>query len=290
MYKKLKYYLEKPFPMLETKREKIGISFNIGFFVSIFLLIFQPFGIGVNTNSIALIGITLGYGLITFFSVAITTIFLPVILPNFFNPDKWSIKHHLILSFVNLALIAIGNWTYSIILSDDVHHHTLTAYLFNTLAVGFFPVIFSVLFYDNKFSNKNKHIADETNSIINARKIQQENTEHHFKSAVKSESISLFPSDIVCIKAEGNYCNFFFIKDKVLTKELLRIPLKLVEEELDKESKIMRCHRSWLINIDKVQSLSGTARNITLTMEYCKFLVPVSRNYANIVTKVLRHI
>jgi len=289
MFNKLKTYLNKPFPMLETTREKIGIAFYFGFFVFMFLLIFQPFGLGEYADTI--VWVTAGFGLITFLSVVITTFGLRILKSDITNPDTWSIKHHLLLSFTNLTVIAIGNWAYSLlVLPGKIHHHTLFGYLFITLAVGIIPVILSVLFYDNRLSNKNKHLADETTDIIHARKQQQENPVHHFESSVKSESVSLRTSDIICIKAEGNYCSFYFIKNDVLTKKLLRISLKLVEKELETEPRILRCHRSWLINPDKVQSLSGTARNISLSMEYCKFSIPVSRNYANIVTNVLRHI
>lgn len=289
MFDKLKKYLNKPFPMLETTREKIGIAFYFGFFVFLFLLIFQPFGLGEYTDTI--VRVTAGFGLITFLSVIITTFGLRLLKSDITSPDTWSIKHHLILSFVNLTVIALGNWAYSsMFLSGKIHPHTLFSYLFITLAVGIFPVILSVYYYDNRLTNKNRHLANETTGIIRARKQQHENKVNHFESSVKSESFSVLSSNIICIKAEGNYCSFYFLEKDVLQKKLLRIPLKSVENELETAPGIMRCHRSWLVNPEKVQSVSGTARSISLTMEYCDFKVPVSRNYANMVTSVLRHI
>ena len=275
--------------MPETTKEKIGIAFYFGLFVFIFLIIFQPFGIDGNSDTV--LWMTAGYGLITFFIVAIVSFGIGFMESGFANPDTWTIKHFLILSVVNLILIGIGNWAFdTFFISEKEHEYSLFTFLFITLSVGIFPILLSIHFYENLMTNKNRLIADETTGIILARKQQHTNRLHHFQSSTKNESVSVHSNEIVCIKADGNYCKFFYSKEDLLLKKMLRISLRSVEDELKSEPKIMRCHRSWLVNLEKVQRVTGSARNISLSMENCTFSVPVSRSYAQSVTNALRHL
>jgi len=288
MYNQLINYLNRPFPVLETSREKLGISAYFGFFIFIFLLIFQPFGISDTPDTV--LWVTLGYGVITFLVVAAIVFGAGVIMPGFFNPDEWAVKHHLLLSVANLVVISAANWAYAKYFAiDGEHHYSLLSFLFITLVVGIFPVLFSIYYYENKFARENSLLADETTNIINSNKLNDENKQYNFTSSTKNEKISIPIADLICIKAEGNYCNFFFIEKDKFSRKLLRISLKSTEDELQKEPKIIKCHRSWLINLDKVQSVKGTARSLTVSMNMMPFNIPVSRNFANSVTNALRH-
>lgn len=78
--------------------------------------------------------------------------------------------------------------------------------------------------------------------------------------------------------AEGNYCNIYYINNGQTCKSLIRIPLKIVEEQIS-NSRIVRCHRSFIVNLDKVTDAKGNAQGYRLSLQDMAEAVPVSRKY-----------
>ena len=64
------------------------------------------------------------------------------------------------------------------------------------------------------------------------------------------------------------------------TRQLLRITLKEAEEAATACPSIIRCHRAFLVNLDKVVKVDGNQQGYRLHLEGCKNAIPVSRTYA----------
>ncbi|MCB0736106.1 MAG: LytTR family transcriptional regulator DNA-binding domain-containing protein [Bacteroidetes bacterium] len=64
--------------------------------------------------------------------------------------------------------------------------------------------------------------------------------------------------DIYYVKADDNYSVFYTDKRKIL----VRIPLKNLDDEL-KDARFFRTHRSYIVNMDKIQSFSNNAVIVT---------------------------
>lgn len=77
-------YLKQPFPKAENKWKNIVL---ISLFVTLFLLVFQPFGIGQIENSKYLfIG---GFGLVSFFILVFDLIIIERLFHRFFDEKNW---------------------------------------------------------------------------------------------------------------------------------------------------------------------------------------------------------
>ncbi|MBI1183168.1 response regulator [bacterium] len=63
----------------------------------------------------------------------------------------------------------------------------------------------------------------------------------------------IFYDDVLYVKSDDNYSVFFTTEKK---KILVRIPLKNLEDELN-DRRFFRIHRSYMINVDKIQSFSN---------------------------------
>lgn len=86
--------------------------------------------------------------------------------------------------------------------------------------------------------------------------------------------------DFVCIKSMGNYVTLYFMKESKLKKEIIRYTRKKIEDDFVENKKIIRCHKSYFVNLNKVVPTSGKARALYLHIDELDFQIPVSRNFS----------
>jgi len=80
----------------------------------------------------------------------------------------------------------------------------------------------------------------------------------HQKQSIRIINID----DLVCIKADGAYSILITEEgDKIIISQ----SLKQLEEQLEGHNKFMRCHRSYIINIECVKEASKSKGKITLS-------------------------
>jgi len=102
--------------------------------------------------------------------------------------------------------------------------------------------------------------------------------------------ILLKHSDILYIQASDNYVTICYQADNKLTRFMLRNTLHTLETEL-KEEAIIRCHRSYLINIEKVKLIRREKEGLLLELDSSPpSSVPVSRTYMNDVLAAFGHV
>lgn len=64
---------------------------------------------------------------------------------------------------------------------------------------------------------------------------------------------------------------------------MLRSTLRRMEDALASWPQFFRCHRTYLVNLDKVAHVSGNAQGYRLHLEGLDDTIPVSRNLNDIV-------
>ncbi len=289
MLNTIKEYLNRPLPAIESPKIRFLGALFFGVFIFLFLWIFQPFGIS-KYEDVAM-QISLGYGLVTFIIVLLNLFILPIIFRNFFNPEYWTIKNDLIISIWSLFSIAAGNYFYDTYYwHEHPNSYSFGYYIVITVAVGIFPMALGSFLFERKMKKEHDEIADKTNKIIKNRKTKLQNNKYSFKSETKNEVLELKSDDLICIKSEGNYCEFYYNNSTLLSKKLLRISLKRAGEILQNETEIVQCHRSYITNLKKVTRLDGNARNLSLHIDNLDFTIPVSRSKEEIVTNAIGHI
>ncbi|MFC0185517.1 LytTR family transcriptional regulator DNA-binding domain-containing protein [Pseudarcicella hirudinis] len=74
-------------------------------------------------------------------------------------------------------------------------------------------------------------------------------------------------------------------KDGQVYKELIRSSLSRLEGQID-NPEIVRCHRSFIVNLSKVASVSGNAQGYKLKLKGYEMLVPVARKNSDIVKRL----
>ena len=79
------------------------------------------------------------------------------------------------------------------------------------------------------------------------------------------------------------------MQDGKLRKHLLRSSLSRLEEQISQAGTIRRCHRSYIVNLAQVSSISGNAQGYHLHFRDCDEEVPVGRSYAQDILKAISH-
>ncbi len=281
----IKEWLKKPFPFTESLRDKLLVSFIAGILVIGFLIIFQPFSIDTIRESIYLY--LSGFGLITMVVIAVNLIFLPIIIPGYVNYDEWTIGKNIVLILWILMIISFLNYTYGQYLVSQVYIDALEqsnrtgllSWILMTFSVGIFPVFFIIYFAERQLLKRNLRIAGEINKGIHGLAPSNDNRTLILESG-KNKSFEINTSELICVRAEGgNYTTVYWQDGVNAQKELLRLTLLNFLDKMVSNENIVRCHKSFVVNLDRVETVSGNARSLMLELKGLDFEIPVSRSF-----------
>ena len=102
--------------------------------------------------------------------------------------------------------------------------------------------------------------------------------------------MSLKLSDIIYLQGSDNYVTVWYQAQNKLSKFMLRNTLRAMEDELREES-VIRCHRSYLVNIEKVKLIRREKEGLMLELDSTPVCtVPVSRTYMHDVLAAFGHV
>ena len=81
------------------------------------------------------------------------------------------------------------------------------------------------------------------------------------------------------IKSAGNYVEVFYTQNDTYTKSLLRTSLMRVERLTKPVPALIRCHRTVIVNIEKIDTVVGNSQGCKLEFHAPQWEIPVSRKY-----------
>jgi len=289
---KIRKILNKPFPFYESYKQKIGVPIALSLIVMIGIILLNP---SENLDSfIEQVLNVFTYGFITIFITLVFSLVLPEILPNTFDIEKWNVKKTII--FFLLSVLSVG-----IFISLFAYHfdnlNSISFFpfffviLIRAIVLSFFPIIALVLFAES-WLHKRNHI--QAVGIINklkkstaTRSNQPNDIAYTFAKNTKDE-INVYENDLYFIKAEGNYCLVVFNNKSTIEKQLIRSKLKEIEQIVIKSVQLIRCHKSYIINLNKVSNVTGNANGYILHSNEHDYNVPVSRKLSKSLINKIR--
>ena len=280
--KKILKYLSSPYPLFCQRWKVALISCGIVFFI---LLLFQPFGISAISHN--KLGILLGYMAVTGLFPCIPVYLLPLLFPDFYEDERWTVGKHLLNNLFIFFFIAVGLWLYSDwIFGWGLRWDIFCSFLVSAVVVGIFPTAFFVMLNRNRFLASHLREAMEMNqylqkaeSIPNRNRLEDEKEYIVFSGGTK-ESFELIASDLLYVEAEGNYVKIVYRKNEKCTHKMLRATMKQVEEVSRPFSYIVKSHRAFLVNLCAVSKVSGNSQGYRLFVYDCEDSIPVSRAYS----------
>jgi DNA-binding LytR/AlgR family response regulator len=160
-----------------------------------------------------------------------------------------------------------------------------------TLVIGIFPVTFLTLLNYNRHLKKNLVMAGNVKKDILSHKtdhVKQIDDKVTIPSSSKNEEFRVMLNHLYYLQSEGNYIRVCFSKDGNIELKLVRSTMKTAERKLSGSfPPLIRSHRSYIINSDLIDDVSGNSQGLLLTLKGLDEKVPVSRGYVDKVRSIL---
>ncbi len=283
------FFQKVPKYLLEKRSQIIMVLF-VSIFAVVFINIFQPFGSDkwIDNDKIT----TTVYFLWSIVLVSIGMIVVAisrVIMYNFSRKPNhditilkyigWVFIELLLLSgsFTILALIVKGNLNLTTNDPMEIYVNAIK----NTVCILFIPYIICILYFSYQ------------NNKLKLRELMGENIGFKSSNLISIRDsrgvlqLSVAKENLLYIESADNYICIWYQKGETLKKKLMRITMKEISEQLA-DTNIVRCHRSYMINLDLVKVMRREKENIFLELGVPNVKeIPISKTYGESVLRRL---
>jgi hypothetical protein len=267
---KIPYYLV-------DKRNIVRLIILTAAFALVFINIYAPFGVKTWFNeNISQLQLLFYSSLIILTGVLVVVISRIIMYQYVRHRDRITITQYLVWIFAEVVSMALFYALYEKIFINDPRPF-LTACkisIRNTALVLLLP--YSILWLYFSWIDKNRQLDELWGSS---------ETMHNFKEMIPFRDekgvmrISVKTSDILYLQAADNYVTIFYNTQQKLAKYMLRASLKIIEADL-KGSPLIRCHRSYMVNFEKVKIIRRESDGLRLELEATMPIeIPVSKTY-----------
>ncbi|WP_024994807.1 LytR/AlgR family response regulator transcription factor [Phocaeicola paurosaccharolyticus] len=289
---------------------KNGLAYyviSISLAVVVIIALLQPFGVDrIESHKYPII---LGYGFLTALAILVSE-FITSFVFRMKRGSKSKYRIVIINALVTFIMGFLITCYASVIFTGNIRSafydtngdFTLNAFWINcfyAIVISFFLSIYSYFVDRNRLLSERLKEEIELNKALERRASQvlisqSESIDIVAKDEEKiiikgntKESLEVLPSMLQFIEAEGNYINVFYLENGVSQKKTLRCTLKQVEELFKDYPNIIRCHRAFIVNIDKIKHVDGNAQGYRLHIDDTDRTVLVSRAYATSVYDII---
>jgi hypothetical protein len=271
----MKNPFNKPFRESGTNKSKLLTILAFGLFIFLFLFLFKPFGID-QIKPFQQLFVTLGFGLVTAFVLIVYKFLIEKVVIGI----NWTLGKNILWDVLIAVSIGIANYAYScIIFKADFIFRYLIYYMWTAILVGSIPVtIYHFMVFNNMYRDALKKVAGIEEPVFWEDEVQitAGNPRNDFK---------VNPKNIIYLCSNDNYVTIVTLKGDVQSKTTLRGTLKATESELSKNSRFLRCHKCYIINLDYVEKVYGHNQNKKIKLVNSGTEIPVSRTNALKVNK-----
>lgn len=222
----------------------------------IFLLLFQPFGLGQYS---------LVDRLLLSFSLAaalLCSLIISWLLLDFFIKIKRTSTFLKIVDFLIRTLVG------AVVLTATAYYLEIVKFNFENIAI-FSGILFSMAFFPKVIY----YFALQTSFSRQEVQPEKSNNILEIPSQNKTESFEVDPQNILFIRSCSNYCEVLLDKGKPENTIIVRNSLKNIGKVLS-DYGIVRCHRSYLVNSNFIKNISSNELFLKSNHQ-----IPVSRKY-----------
>ena len=278
MLQDIKTFLLQPYPDRDDFKSIALSAFLTSALIFFILFGFRPFDIGRADNVFLT---SLQFGLIT----GVVTMVYELSLVHIFKVSReepsWTFLKWIMSIMVLIVFIAIANYAFMTVrlLDQPFYWMGLWIMLRGTLMIGVFPVVIFGSFKMIRQLKQNQGIAA---SITTTATNTPETGAIHLPIQKSTSTWKVQPSDILCVEAQQNYVVIIYESENEIKREMLRNTLSNIALALAGTS-IIRCHRSYLVNQNRIDKISGNAQGLKLFLtDLADMVVPVSRKYISV--------
>lgn len=271
-------YIKQPYPFYYEELKRVFLLLCFFALASfIFTYLFQPFVVNVEEHKIDNLWIIVLHSAIP---IPIAFAYLFLVKKSVKNIENWTLGKeflHLvvILLLIGFASFLIRDFIYSN--PDNWSFRYLWEEIRNTFLVGIILLIIILPL------NLHRLIIKHSNNLkklpLSQQYVNDVNTTVQVVTPIKEENFELNIKSFLYAKVDSNYLEIFYDFSNNNEKDLKRLTLKEFSDQLKSYPFIFKTHRSYVVNLNAIESVSGNAQGYALYLKnYSKRTIPVSRS------------
>lgn len=259
------------------------------------LAVFEPFVYRFNSNDY--LCLLFGCSSIAFVCSSLFFVVFPTIFTSCFSVSKWTIGR--MYAYWAIYVLFFGTmvflYEYGLLknyrVGEGLHSTFYGLFLYNIASAVFVSVI--PLFVTN-YITKTRH---RQNNIVEARelnvclsnrsKVQLVQEEVVLEGATK-ETVTVNPNEVLYLESSGNYVSIVYRDGSMNRNKLLRCTIKQMEDALLPYAVFIRCHKSYIVNINQISAISGYEQGFRLSLFDTLEMIPVSNAYLDELKEALK--
>lgn len=269
--------MEKKIPeYLISRKNIITLVIFTAIFALIFINVYAPFGVNtwfdvtkielfLYSSLVILTGM-----LVVVISRVIMYLFCRISLINYWQFALWVLVEILSMAFVYSIFVKF------ILVDSRDFIDIWSVSIKNTSLVLIIPYVLLWMYFSWKEKNeKLGQIAENDIPVTNIKAMIP------FYDEKGTMRISIKQDDLIYISSADNYVTMHYLNGKKVSKMLIRNSMNFYENEF-RELNIIRCHRSYMVNFNKVKMIrkEGDGLHIDLDIDPTISL-PVSKKYSD---------
>lgn len=267
----------------DSTRYRLTLSVILGAFLYFFLLAFLPFGVSNydpdHQYTLEFLREISVFGLVTTAFSVVNEFGLRPLVFRRATPRKalvWSIWTCVFLSqVVFLTYNFVGGW-------HDFHLSSAMEFVFQVSGVLVFPLTGTYFWF------RHQDLRHQLEKVL--KRIGNEADPERlltFTGQGSGDRLVLRLADFLYARSQDNYVELNFLRNGRVDRLLIRTTLSGLADSLDSAA-IVRCHRSYLVNLYQVSAVRGGGNDIRLHLNHLDEPLPVSKTFNSDTMRALR--
>lgn len=268
--------------------DKKNIFKTVGFtalFALIFINIYSPFGVESRYQVSSQLEFLFYSSLVILIGILVIVISRILLYHRAKKGKRITYLNYSVWIAAEIFFMALFYTLYDKFVLNDLREvwHIFQLTVKNTALVLLIP--YSILWLYFAWKDKNLKLEELTSD----KPTSEQSGMIPFKDEKGKIKISIKASDLLYIQAADNYVNIIYSHADKQAKYMLRATMKQIEEELH-NSGLIRCHRSYMVNFNKVKLIRREKEGLVIELDIVPPVeVPVSKTYMEDVFKAFGH-
>lgn len=244
-------------------------------FTTIFAILYRPLG----AHAGRFMGYELTMAVYAMIAAASFFLYIKILsrLTYFSTRAQWSLLKEILAIIIILTGTGIVIFLTAFIMEEPADRWNLPTFLdsvLTTFLVGILPFLFFTAVNYIRHTAPEEKAHHESAEIIN----HEREEPLQITSRLKKESLSFMPDHLVYAESESNYVNFYIISGNRIQKSVIRNSITEIEKQLAHIPYLVRTHRAYIVNLNKIRSRKGNSLGYRLKLLGIDEEIPVSRN------------
>lgn len=269
----------------DSTRYRLVLSLVLGLFLYLFLVAFLPFGVSnYNPNhqytpaflaEISIFGaVTILASLANEFGLR-PMVFRTATLTKVFAWSAWTCVFLSQVLFLTYNLM--GQW-------HDFHLSSAVGFVFQVSAVLVFPLTGTFFWFRHQdLRRRLEKVVKKINAEVDPERLLT------FAGQGGGDRIVLRLGDFLYARSQDNYVELNFLQNGKVDHVLIRTTLTGLADSLASDA-VVRCHRSYVVNLYQVRAVHGGANDIRLQLRHLDDPLPVSKTFNTDIMHALKKV